>query len=75
MCKCLAGNVACCCFNCALSVLISIISTFLVVIIVVGLAVYFIYYYEKEDDVTKLTNKVTDNIQSGFDKIKDALSK
>jgi len=39
------------------------------------LAVYFIYYYEKEDDVTKYTNKVTDNIQSGFDKIKDALSK
>ncbi|EDV49592.1 protein midgut expression 1 [Drosophila erecta] len=75
MCKCLAGNVACCCFNCALSVLISIISGFLVIAIVVGLAVYFIAYYEKEDDVTRLTNKVTDNIQSGYDKIKDALSK
>ncbi|XP_039494941.1 protein midgut expression 1 [Drosophila santomea] len=75
MCKCLAGNVACCCFNCALSVLISIISGFLVIGIVVGLAIYFIAYYEKEDDVTKLTNKVAENIQSGYDKIKDALSK
>ncbi|XP_017083565.1 protein midgut expression 1 [Drosophila eugracilis] len=75
MCKCLAGNVACCCFNCALSVLISIISTFLVVIIVVGLAVYFIYYYEKEDDVTKFANGVSDTVSSSFDKIKDTLSK
>ncbi|XP_017053149.1 protein midgut expression 1 [Drosophila ficusphila] len=73
MCKCLAGNVACCCFNCALSVLISIISAFLVVIIVVGLAVYFIYYYEKEDDVTKFANQGIDSVKSGFDTIKDKL--
>ncbi|XP_026849326.1 protein midgut expression 1 [Drosophila persimilis] len=75
MCKCLAGNVACCCFNCALSVLISIISTFLIVFIVVGLVVYFVYYHEKEDDVSKLKDTVTDNFQSGIDKIKNVLSK
>ncbi|KRF99940.1 protein midgut expression 1 [Drosophila tropicalis] len=75
MCKCLAGNVACCCFNCALSMLISIISAFLVVFIIVGVLVYFVYYYEKEDDATKLTKEVHESFKNAFDKVKDSLSK
>ncbi|XP_032593117.1 protein midgut expression 1 [Drosophila grimshawi] len=74
MCKCLAGNVACCCFNCALNVLVSIISAFLVIFIIVGLIVYFVYYYEKEDEVTKLHNDIQDGIKNTFDNLKNKLS-
>ncbi|XP_037828547.1 protein midgut expression 1 isoform X2 [Lucilia sericata] len=65
MCKCLAGNVACCCLNCAVGVLMSIISAFLVIIIIVGIVVYFVYYHDGDH---------SDDVQNSVDKFKNALS-
>ncbi|KAH8312723.1 hypothetical protein KR044_012538 [Drosophila immigrans] len=73
MCKCLAGNVACCCFSCALSMLVSIISAFFVVFVIIALVVYFVYYHEQESDLTKIKNNIHDDVSDTFEKFKNAL--
>ncbi|XP_030382492.1 uncharacterized protein LOC115630006 isoform X1 [Scaptodrosophila lebanonensis] len=60
------------CFNCALSMLISIISAFFVIIIV-GALVYYFYYYEEKDDVTKIKDDVHEGFKNAYDKLKDTL--
>ncbi|XP_073813253.1 uncharacterized protein isoform X1 [Musca autumnalis] len=53
------------CLNCAVGVLLSIISTFLVVVIIVGVVVYFVYYHDGDH---------SDDIKDNFEKLKDAVS-
>lgn len=73
MCKCLAGQVACCCCSCALNMLLSVICIVLVIAAVVAVGIYF-GVIDKEKGVEGNYDDLKTTIQNSYNNVKDKLN-
>ncbi|XP_011176771.2 protein midgut expression 1-like [Zeugodacus cucurbitae] len=53
------GKVACCCLECAVTLLLGILCTVIIVVLIIGLIVYFTVFHNKGSDKKVVEEMIT----------------